>query len=236
MLVATRYTFNDKPLFFHSLGSAMRLYICLCLFITATSSTMLAHASNLSFLSNTSIGNLTKTERADLRDFVIEALDNQRALEKSEWKSKKGSQALFKVLADYQYQEEQCRSIKFAVRASNQRRYQSAVWNLCRTGKEWRKIEAPLARLSEAQRTAIKSDLFSSLETGENGHPVTFNYPEVGLQVVATPFDAKPVMNQSDSQCRSLSVSIFDKNAIMLSGSYRFCFVAKEGWQYVPEE
>lgn len=214
----------------------MRPFICLCLLITAAISSMPAYASNISFLSSTSIGNLTKAERNNLRTFVIEALDNQKALEKSEWKSKKGSQALFKVLADYNYQNEECRSIKFAVRAANQRRYQSAVWNLCKSDDQWQKIEAPLGRLNDAQREDIKSDLFSTVETGENGHPVAFTYSESGLQVVATPFDAKPDSTQPDSECRSLSVSIFDKNTIMLSGSYRFCSFAKEGWTYVANE
>lgn len=214
----------------------MRSFICLCLLVAAAISSMPAYASNISFLSSTSIGNLSKVEREELRTFVIEALDNHKALEKSEWKSTKGSQALFKVLADYRYQDEDCRSIKFAVRAAKQRRYQSVVWNVCKSSGQWRKIEAPLARLNEAQRNEIKSDLISTVETGENGHPVTFTYSESDLQAVATPFDSAPDKNQADSQCRSLSVSIFGNNTIMLSGSYRFCSFAKEGWVYVADE
>lgn len=214
----------------------MRSFFCLCLLFTAILSSMLANASNFSFLSSTSIGNLTEAERNELRTFIIETLDNQKPLEKSKWKSKKGSQALIKVLVDYSYQNEECRSIKLAVRAANQRRYQSAVWNVCKSNDQWHKIEAPLGRLNDAQRAEIKNDLFSVLETGENGHPVTFTYPKSDLQVVATPFDSKPVADQPNNECRSLSVSIFDNNVIMLSGSYRFCLMAKEGWKYVADE
>jgi hypothetical protein len=213
----------------------MRVIIFFSLLLSTMSVLPLAHAANLSFLSSTSIGNLNKEEREDLRTFVIEALNSHKELEKSAWESTKGSQALFKVLADYTYQDQECRRIKFAVRASKQRRYQTALWNLCKSGEEWQKVEAPLASLSESDRESIKQDLFETLESGANAHPVTFKYSGIGLQVVATPFDEMDSSHKDKPVCRTLSVSIFDKESAMLSGSYRFCLDAKEGWQHQPE-
>ena len=213
----------------------MRFIICFSLLVSAMSFVSLAHASNLSFLSSTSIGNLNQEEREDLRAFVVEALNSHKELEKSEWESKKGSKALFKVLADYTYQNQECRRIKFAVRASKQRRYQTVLWNLCKSGEQWQKVEAPLAGLSENDRETIKKDLFETLENGANAHPVTFKYSSIGLQVVATPFDVKDSSKQDEPLCRTMSVSVLDEESAMLSGSYRFCFDAKEGWQHQPE-
>lgn len=213
----------------------MRQYACLLLLLSAMQFPILADAANLKFLSSTSIGNLTQEERSDLTDFVVDTLNKAKSFDKDQWESKKGSSALIKILAEYEHQSIQCKRIKLAIRASQQRRYQTVLWNICNTDNGWKKVEPPLAMLSDTERETLKSDLFHTLDNGENGHPANFNYANADLKVVAVPYDDADSTKNSKAECRTLSVTVFDNDGVMLSGSYLFC-LNKDGWQHTATD
>ncbi|KZY61842.1 hypothetical protein A3739_04390 [Oleiphilus sp. HI0067] len=206
----------------------MRTYI----FIISLLFSMTGAASNINFLSSTEIGSLNDEEQDSLKAFVVNGLNNYKQLEKAEWKSKKGSRALFKIIADYKQGDTSCRRVKFAVKSAKHSRFQTMLWTLCQNGNRWQLSKAPLAELSTSQRSAIANDIFDTLDNKADGEPANFHYSDASLDLVAVPFDSPSDQN---TRCRVLSLSILDDKSAMLSGKYRFCNEGDATWKYVGD-
>lgn len=188
-------------------------------------------ASNLSFLSSHTIGELNVAESDSLRAFVKHHLDKGSELDKVVWKSSRGSEAIINVAVKYTQQESVCKRIKLALTLAMRKRYQISFIDLCQDSAEWTVAESPIHQLSETDKDVFQHNINEILVNGSAGFPETIRLHGAQWSVVVVPLGKSP----KHQECRFLALSILDTYGSKINGRYRFCPTSNKTWAQSSE-
>ena len=192
-------------------------------FLIAFALFFLAHsalASQLGFLANTAIAELSTEEFASFKQFINKELDALPDKESALWASEE-SKVKGKVKPEISYTvgDQQCRRTRFALQSSKGENL-FLKFDVCKQDGTWKLIDSPLANVKKEEWQTLENELKMILDDGADGHPVNWDVKRVGVLGTITPLNSE---TKNGTTCRQVAISAADSKGYRSGGRYEFC-------------
>ncbi|MEH6650942.1 MAG: hypothetical protein V7707_13020 [Motiliproteus sp.] len=179
-------------------------------------------ASNLLFLSNSVLSELTKEDAQSFRSAIQQALDSVEDRDSVTWRSESSSiKASIRPLTTYQLGAEQqtCRRARFVLAHSDRpvERYQ---FDFCHADEGWNIAHTPASSFNKDDWILLEQTLQHTLNDNENGEASSWTNHRSKSSGVLVPISNEMRQGQP---CRQTAVTIFNKQGQASNGSYLFC-------------
>lgn len=206
-------------------GAMARLVLVVSCFSVAVP----ASASNLLFLSNSVLSELTSEDAKSFGSAIQQALDTVEDRNNATWLSESSKiKASIRPLTTYQQGSEQniCRKTRFVLArdGSTVERYQ---FDFCHSKEGWNITYTPASSFSKDDWKILKQTLQHSLNDNENGEASSWTNHRSKSSGVLVPLSNE--MRQG-KPCRQTAITIFNKQGQASNGSYLFCRDGAGDW------
>ncbi len=209
-----------------------RFVFSLSLFVAFCIVTPAATALNISFLKNSVLSRLSKTEMMDFRANVSRALISAGDGTVLTWESESGK-FIAKVLFRATYINNgdlTCRRVLFRIGEQDRvpERYR---FDLCNNEDQWRFSETSVSSFTPAEWSYLKRIAIETLDTEPDATAVSWFYRKTGNAGVITPLSTQ---ERDGKKCREASFSIISRSGDTFDGNYTFC--KQEGGEWFLSE
>ncbi len=175
--------------------------------------------SNIGFLGDSVLTELSESELRDFKQFIrvsLDTLDDHRVVQ---WQSVSGSiTGQFKVKFTYRAKAAYCRhSLLRVIQGKQKKTYQ---FDICKSGEKWEIQRTPVRNFKKSDWKILRASLVSALDQPLIGAPFSWHNERTGNSGSHVVVAEK---NTEDQRCRQVAVTVFDKGGESSNGVYLFC-------------
>lgn len=188
-----------------------------------------ASASNLLFLSNSVLSELTSEDAKSLGSSIQQTLDTVEDRSNATWLSEYSKiKASIRPLTTYQQGAEQqtCRKTRFVL-ARDGRPVERYQFDFCHSDEGWNIAYTPASSFSKDDWKLLEQALQQTLNDNENGEARSWTNHRSKSSGVLVPISNE--MRQG-KPCRQTAITIFNKQGQASNGSYLFCRDGAGDW------
>ena len=179
----------------------------------------LAQASNIGFLGDSVLSELSEDELVDFRQFIGVSLDTLEDARVVQWQSASGSMTgQFKVKFTFQSDDATCR--RSLLRVVNGKQKKTFQFDICQSGGRWEIQRTPVRNFKNSDWKMLRASLFSALDQPLIGAPFAWHNERTGNRGSHVVVAEK---NSADQRCRQVAITVFDKGGKSSNGVYVYC-------------